>query len=584
MSSSRAAARLYRDFEKLFRLAALYQGKAKPLEQHTRVVDANLATFFKVPDAPQSFQFDFFMSGVYFQGGLIFQHETPESTLAYSLFCEGVQAIVITREITAQQLLNFCLKIREFFDKENEGQKDLASMLWKQTFPNLRIYLYNLLLESDKSGSGKGREADAQSELALQSGDAEVVRSVKSVDQWNERDKEWELPSGELAVQAMGQVEDLNEKQIDTMREELADVSLSDRAQKIVRFQQAEIESLAAELESYDENQVQFNLIAHQFSLLRTSSQLATDAFLSNLAKTIGAVVERFHGGILAFVLSEIDRLKSESKAAEGIQKISEFIQKGLKHPKRIQTLADSFSQANRVSICKALMKYLDDEGLFALIERVVDQGGAGKLEAFTMALVEHRTEEFVFSRLADRLLLPLIHSVQSAGSWKGRGTFLQRCLTHRSIEVVRSALPSIGGLKLSTADALRLFGRLNEGDRKVWVKSLLAEQDITHWGAFLQQIVKENSWMQSDEELMFLWVRAALDALGQQSLTAFEPFVAGRRLFFWAKFPREREAILLAAMQTRDKRLRSKLEEWVKRESQLLFQSSELKNRLRSQ
>jgi len=328
MSSQKHAEALYRDFEKLYRLAGLYQNNTRQMEKQLQFVDNNLVQHLLQPfGAGGKVQFDILMASVYHSGEEVFRSKTPEFTISYSLFYEGIKSLTFTGGLKAGELWDWILSVKDCLAQMQEDQ-DLASMLWRKSYPHIKVSLYSALV-SGASGA-KGDESDGgelTGALAFnisedsEEFEAEFLKEVLS-EEFSASNPdtpsglemiEWDLPDGDLVSKKLFSLGVMDDKASERLKKELADAAISDRAKGLVRFEREEVANLKQEIESYDQDQIQFNLVNFYLSLIEKEEGLSSktsEDLLQAVESIVQAIVQRFHSGLVLFVLQRLGKWK----------------------------------------------------------------------------------------------------------------------------------------------------------------------------------------------------------------------------------------------------------------------------------
>lgn len=602
MSDIKNAVRVYSDIEKLYRLLALYQGKREPLEKHLAIIRSRLDQNLRIESS--GIQFDFLMTGVFSGGEEVFRSDQLETTLAYSLFCEGVKALVLSSDLTEKEILEWCILIRSHIESsQNHREEDLASVLWKTPLPNVRVYLYNALLstsldgvltdEENKNewneGYNFGDVKDEFGELATDATKAALRDNNENKPSWYKRDEEWEIPSGNLILREVGMAEDLDMDKIKRLKEELADASVSDRARRLIRFDENELSNLRQEMETYDQNHVEFNLVAKDFLVLLQSQQAeASDSLLAlkSLTTLVDSVVSRFHAGLIVFIMKRLAELKTKEHAKDWHQQIETRIAEALTNTKNQKIVAEAFSMPARRTIAGQLLSFIKRDQRAVIFDFLQAAGesdeNAHGLQYFLEILVKKDPDiEQIFFQWGEGRLLELIPALKFL-PWDKKDHFYARCLSHRSVRVAEAVASQVGELNLSARDAWPLFARLSLVGKKTWIESLMKSSKPDVWRPFVREAIRSGKWIEDSYEYMLAWAKLGFQMLGPESLTLFEPIVSSRRLILWPKFPQERLAVLNAALQLVGPVWNEPIRNWASRESGVIFQDSGLKERLR--
>lgn len=592
MSSALKAARgIYRDVEKLYRLYGLYGHRLDQLEQHVKIVNANFKQNFREDQIEREWaQFDFLMSGVMFDGMEVFKPESPEMTFGYMLFCEGVKAILFSKGVDARDVLQWAARVRTFLDEQDVGkhqESDLASVLWKNPHPSIRVYLYNALLDIQKE------EQEAQIEQAgLLLVDEEAVQASDSKGvagdvEWHERDRDWELPSGELVYHQMAAAEDLKVDAVERLRAELADASVSERARKIFSFKTEDLEHLRQEMEMFDENHVAFNLLVQYFSVISRFGKQSQEnpivaSAVESLAQIARAIVDRFHGGLIVFYLKKIQELSAPGFNAESVAKLKNYLKEAVRKPSNILVLADALNEPARMKIAKQLVAFLEPKDWPLIFDALEISNREAGVKAFLQVLIDTADElDHELSKWGeDRIqkLVPYLDAVE----WADAPQFYVRCLRLRSAGLTKVLLPRLGELAMKPDEAKNLYDRLSQHDKILFLEGLLSPRSVKEWALFVRRQVEVLNWAKESADSASLWARLVFRFFGQNGFVVLAPIVQSRKLRFWPTYPKAREAILLVAMQSKDSLLKPKALAWAQEERNLIFQGRELKERLK--
>ncbi|MBN8555020.1 MAG: hypothetical protein J0L93_06205 [Deltaproteobacteria bacterium] len=581
---------VYRDIEKIYRLYALYSGRVQAMEPHVKLIDQSLAQHLRGKDADLDWmQFEFLMTAVQSQGENVFISKQPETTLSYALFCEGIRALLISKNISAREVLDWCTRIRKYFieiEKPEGSLLDLASVLWKNPHPHLRVYLFNSLLElKEVDPAAEGLELKNETGGLLDKDDDDLNNTGNnSKDEWHSRDMDWELPSGDLVFSQMDAEEDLLKDKLTHLKQQLSDASINDRAERIMRFQEAEIEALKNEIETYDQNHVEFNLLVQFFTTLSESSDatsLGNALILENLKKMASSIISRFHGGLILFFLKRLQDYQTAKGSDQVTESLKKSLMEALAKPDHLRLLAEALTDASRYKIAKQLVVYLSRESQSHLLDFLIDQQNKAGIQHFLMMLIETdpTLDQDIFQWGDQRLIqvLPVLQTIP----WSARSRFLIRCLRHRSLELNRAALPIIADLPIKSSEAMALYEKLSAHDRKILVDSFSNRPVLAEWAPFIQQVIRSGYWSLDNSDIALAWARAAFRYLGRRGFELLDPFVSSRKFILWPKFSVEREAALIAALQIKEPQLRAQVNQWAAREKGLFFQDSELKQKL---
>ncbi len=608
MKLSNRSVAVFRDFEKMFKLSGLYQGQKEALGHHVNLIGKSLSNTLDDPDFGEGVvQFDFLMTAVYSNGREIFRADRPELTMAYSLFCEGVKSILVSRGFSGAELYDWVQLLREHLRAGRNDQTDLASILWRNKFQHLRVSIYNALLEVEDIGSNPlGREEKTDVLESEESADELVEQSALAGDFANSkrlgqgklgpdeekagttikdaRDDFWSLPSAEK--RAAKTIKPLSEVDADRLRNYLADGAYSERARGILRFTSSELSPIRAEMESYDANQIEFNWMTRIFALLETSNAEASD-FLHFSRKQLEAVaqsiIQRFHPSLILYFLKRLSSVKSRAHLTQTVQEILDRIRKALENPDNQVLLLDALSSPEGKASAIQLLKLISADRWKVIMDLIIVRRNE-KVMIDVLDLIREREANFAdflwdlgFERLA--ALIPSVAVL----NWEGRGAFFSRCLLSRSPNVIQQSLPFLSIIQLPVDAALLAFQRSNHSNQRLWLEKLIADVAFPHWRDFVRALFAKQLWRNAPEDVAILMLKVFYRYLQAPCIKELRPFVETRRLIFWPAFPHERDLILSSLLTSRDRGLEPSRTELIQQESRLVFQSSSLRDRLRS-
>jgi|GEM_PF-6642111 len=593
MNLHKHAEAVYRDFEKLYRLSGIYKGNARQIDKQLKYIDNNLRVHISEGfGLGASIRFDILMSSVFFQGEEVFREKTPEFTLSYALFYEGVKSLIFTEGIRSTELFDWITTVKSALESGTDDEDDLASMLWRKSSPHIKVSLYNIFGDQEEDLTDlKNLELetddleDFEEAFIKEVYEAEFMEHNKGAETSLQAiDFAWDLPSGDLAIQKLGTLGVYDAKSADRMKRELGDLAVSDRAKKIIRFVPEEIAQLKRELESYDENQVEFNTIVRYLGLLELpESQIKSVSKLisSSVSQITQSVVKRFHAGLLLFILKRIKTWKDNDRLIKRYEEVEPEIKSSLSTEKNLKILAKAFGISNRVSIAKELFHFCDPKYYQYCFNVLIDRGSTNGQKNFLSILLEWKVPlETLIIGWGNKEIEAAI-PILSEEDWEHRHQFLVRCLRSRSPAITRLAIRYISKLRLDPKEAYRIYEHFNPSLRREYLSNLIQSSDLRLWKDFVSLSLQRDLWRSKDTDLMALWVSLSLKCLGIQAAECFENYVNARKFLLWPKFRTERETILSVAMSMNDARLGSKIKEWADKEKSLLFQSRELKHKL---
>lgn len=593
MSSHKQAAAVFRDFEKLYRLSGLYKGNAEQLRKQLSFVDNNLEANFRAEFGRSgSLRFDLLMSAVYYDGDEVFRAKTPEFTISYALFYEGIKSVSIKGGVTSQELFEFISTVKEVLSGDNEEQ-DLASVLWRRSTPNIKVSLYNLFTESGAAEEVSGLSLDEDS---IQEFEREFEKEVyqgefvgkKTIDEsWEEHDLDWELPSGDLFVAKMGAMGSVDSKAADRLKAELSDASYSDRAKNIIRFSSKEVGALKAEMESFDENQVQFNTLIHLLPAFETpglEKAKKLHEFLSQSIKGIvKSVIGRFHGGLILFSLDRFKKWNADESLRSRHEVIIPELVDSLVADKNLEVLGEAFGASGKLKIAQELLEYCSSDHFQRIFSHLVYIKNRSAQKNFLLSLLKRGEplEQLLPGWDEENLMAGV--SIVAEFDWEERNTFLLRCLRMKKPKIVDQILSQISVVEMQTGESGVLFGKLSAGLKRRWLESLLKAEVAGHWRGFVKKGIETDLWRQDGEEMMALWVALAFKYLERQAFNSFEEYIRTRRWVLWPKFSQERSVILEVALSQRSPAMKTFGKDIFKAESGVFFQSAELKEKLKA-
>lgn len=603
MKSEARSAAVYRDFEKLYKLAALYQGNTKQLEPHVMNVDAMLQKTLNDSETSETvIQFDFLMSAVFSDGTEIFKPSAPELTMAYALFCEGVRSIITVKGLKGQEILEWCLLIRKTLDPSKKQEVDLASILWRNRFSHLRIQVFNALLNLEEIGLRENsKELDAfrveeesvdeilQREQ-LQTGPIRKFSVGPSSLQMSRgltemqaiRDEWWSLPSAQrFAHTSIG----LEEKDVDRLRNQLADASYSERAKNLVRFSMEEVSALRSELEAYDANHIEFNLLSQTLSIFESSTLPSPhlQAYgLKVLENTLKSVIDRFHAGLILFLIRRLGPLKSRSDLKDFVANLVRMVREALQKDESRRLLLESLETPEGRKTGFELLGFVSKEEWPILIDILIAEKRTTGLEGFLRFLQKsnQKIDEALLAFGVQRLvhLIPLLRSID----WEGRQAFILRCLRSNQAQVADAAIDFLSDIELPPDQAFALFQKLSTAS-KIKFLQIISERNTEVWKPFARLFLRSHSWKIYPDEISVPLLRFVILSLHDEALSALSPFIESRRWGFFPLYPVERNLVLSVLANLRSPQLRTKLTPILSREAGVFFQSRKLKERLRS-
>ncbi len=562
---------VYSDLEKLHRVIGYYDGqKLKPLEIHEKFISENLDRTIRAPEQYiKSFQFDLFMTHAALSNEKVFTTDKPETSLLYLLFSEGIKSLIILRDVSAIEFKEWCILVRETLVALDAGQsKDLASVLWKTPFRNLRARIYNSLMDLQET-------QDPQD-------DSEKAKKTKP-SQWHKRDMEWDSPSGETVIRSEEASEGVSADILTSFRKATISRRRNPTNQTVLRVQNSELDLLSSEMSSYDTNQVDFNLLSWTQNLIQGTEtyEPETEKIVEALNLEIAeAVIKRFHPSLILVLLEMIKNLPT-NKFSTLKSKLNQKIVETLANKDIIHKLIDALRDPDRAIIAQKLFPQIPEDQIGSVFDYYIYKSNREGLLITLKALLDRPKSavDLLLSWNEIRLskIIPLVDELD----WKDKDEFLIKALKNKHPEVVNLASKFILKLNIKADHALDIYRKLSEASKEVWIRQFFERPPQTNWKDFIQKIFSNHFWKNDSFELRNLWIQSAFNYFDIYAFDFFEIFVKPRRWIFWAKYPELREQILSIALGLKNDRLKPKVYEWAEREKGLLFQNEELKNRL---
>jgi len=301
--------KVYNDLEKFHRVIGYYEGQEiKPLEIHERHINLSLEQNLRqAEEYIRRIQYDLKLTEVSCDNRIVYRPDKLEASLVYSLFSEGIQSLVCLRDLTASEVRDWCLLIRgTLLDFDRGGLEDLASVLWKAPFRNLRSRVYNSLLD-----------------LAAE----EPPRRLKEVktkldNSWHTRDQEWVVPEASNVVRSESAHQAVDAVSINKNYQRLSSPEIREEEEDgALKLDTLELSILSEEMASYDENQVQFNLLNMLISSLLElpdGSSKLRNSIVSRLQSLTTAIVMRFQPGLMLHLIDQIEKMSANHLATVG--------------------------------------------------------------------------------------------------------------------------------------------------------------------------------------------------------------------------------------------------------------------------
>jgi len=607
MNDPKLAAATFKDIEKLYRLLGVYSGNVRQCEKHIEFIDKNFLKNVREPLKNGGFyDYDLLMTSVYSDGQEVFSSKNPEFTLSHALFCEGLKSLVIRNQITAQELVEWMMTIRNILiEKEqasddDEPKEDLASVLWRKNSPNIQIALYNQLMLSDRGGRDLTKfniDEDTDSfeaqfiREALRSDDGgagvitnetQATLQTKLDTSWLVKDERWQIPGGDELLKNLGALGQKDPKLMEKLRAELGDAALSDKAKKIIRFQNEELGRLRKEVEHLDQTQIDFNSLIHYISMLEAappSDWSSLNFGVAGFMDVIRSVVDRFHPGLILFILRKIEKWSTRERYKELYAIIQKELAGCLNREENLKNIATAFFSDQRRDLAKDLLKLVDMKYVPFMIEHLFKERMESAVKPLIMALLQfnYKIEDEIFKWSEEAILLAFPAVVEIPFSQ--RPELVGRALRNRSPRIRQMAVKFVGLSKMEAGQAVSLFERLDGPSQRTWLESILSMPPSEDWRGFVAGMIRANRWNTFGEHASALFVRLTFKYMGKPAVEVFSPWVSARKFVLWPKFPQERETILRVALTQKEIANLNEVRDWARKERGVLFQNSELKD-----
>jgi hypothetical protein len=493
--------RLYFDLEKFHRIIGYYEGqKIKPLEVHEKHISGDLEKFFRAPDQYiRRMQFDLFMTNVLWEQHRIFETDKPEATLLYLLFAEGIKSLVLLRDLSALEIKEWCVLVRDtLVALDNGDSKDLASVLWKTPFRNLRTRIYNSLMDLTETRREK-REQDAiaQGQPISSASSAPIARSQTEVG-WHEKDSEWDVPSAENVQRSIEASRSMGSEEFCRLKDHLSSTSEKTYSNPILQISDHELELLSGEMSMYDQSHVEFNLLSWNLSVLDGSfgcdpeTEKHIEESLSQLTRSF---VSRFHPGLILHLMDHIDSLK-QARFESLRDRLKKVLEEAVSTPSNIKQLIDSLRDPTRARLSQRLFPFVSREQLPSVVDFYLEKKDEANLLIFLGTLFKRDLplSEILTSWGEERLskILPLFNQIQ----WDQKNEFLIKSLRSKFPQVVKEASYYILKLKMKPDHAYDIFRKLPAEILELWIKTLRDSPHSEDWKGFVETVAKSELWL----------------------------------------------------------------------------------------
>lgn len=576
--------RVYGHIERLYRLCSFYDGKRQPLEGRARLCDRDFEKIFRADhSAPSHLVFDLTYTGVEVNGAEVFVPPRLESSFCYLLMVEGIKSVVVMNQVTATELLDWCLDVQNYLKNGSSDEDDLAFFLWKGNYANIRVRLYSALTGSEAPTAIATEGADRGTQISTMT-DGALVTGGAVVSDWHKRDKIWQLPEGQYQANRLSiSLNDWESISLKGVKQQLSDAAYHEGASRIIGFEQAELIQVQEELDSFDQAHVDFNLLNQDLEVLKSNAlPPSTSEFtLSQLRRLIDDIVKLFQPALLTFLLKKLNEKWAESAKALR-DHFSEKLTKSLEGERHQSALAQALCQRERAPRAMELIALIRPElweKFFFFLSTYRQPEATAK---FFQVLLRRG------AKLGDLLFKWGSHAVELGleaipfFEWPDRAQFLRRCLHHSDPSVVSLALRELPRVTLSERDFKKAFLALSPELQEEALKGLLRSNLSESWMKVIRNLT-EAGWMFEFSEPVFLsWMELTRSRLGHVVWKKFLPLLQERTFGFVPKYPKERKLLLLFAAEVSDPQMPAELCKIFREEAQNLLQSSDLRRKLK--
>ncbi len=566
---------VYRDLEKFYRVMGYYEGQeVKPLESHEKFIQQSLEDSLRHPsEYIRRIQYDLNMHEALCQRRIVFSTEKPEASLLYSLFSEGIQSLIALRDLTALDMKDWCLLVRQTLIEFDEGNnKDLATALWRTPSRNIRTRIYNSLL-------------DLEAQLKHEKKDDAEEAPVK----WHDRDQEWDLPDGESVQRDKSAHENLKASDLKKVRSHLDSLELNAALPPGLQLNAEEVSLLSNELSAFDSNHVDFNLLNLSLSFLQSSqsenlgAKKYTEKILLNLCQ---AVVSRFQPSLIHLLIEELKNL-DPTRLKDLKEKLEKSITDTLANPANQKRLISSLRDPSRAKVTKKLLPLLTPKQFPAIIDFYLSAKDEEGLLDFLKTIVERDLplDQIFLGWGEDRLaaVFPCFRDLH----WDHKNDFIKRIVRSPYPKLVKQASYYLPSLTFEPDQAVSLYRNLPDETKEVWLNVLSMAALTATWKEFLGALFQSSAWLagsnsSAQNKLASGWMEVAFKTFRRNMIPWLLPWISGRKFFFWPKYPEAREICLKALVQKKDLREAAEVQELLSREAKVRFQSAELAEQLK--
>lgn len=556
---------IYSDIEKYHRVLGYYKYlENKPIDLHQSFIDKNLEVFLRPPDNyVRRFRYQLGPSEVSSEKQIVFRAEKPEISLTFSLFSEGVHSLSVLRELRAAELGRWCQLIEDSIeDFERGGDDDLASILWRFPFRNIRTKIANGLTD-------------------LASGVKQDFINDPST--WHGRDSEWTLPSAENLQRHTEASQPLGAQWLQESISRLSNRECIDESQSSIRLQDSEILAISEELSGFDENQVDFNFLNLCFTCFRDPESIQNKLLIDSFYQCIDSILNRFQPSLILYLLEKIENSNlSENLLVETKDKLSQSLMK----PENEHQLLSSLMDGERAVLTRRLFPYLSATQIPNIIRFLIEQNDKDAIVLFLKDVLKLHSDfdKLIFSLGWMTLvkILPLFRQLD----WPSKYEFLFRCLKSPHSELVKMASHYVAGMKVNSREAIDIYAKSSDETKEIWQRALLEAKPEQKWKKFVSEICESSQWLKAENHLIrnrlaLGWIQCLIKYEGENAISILSPLVLKRKYVFFPQFPEAREIILNSLLDSQVLKKSNHLNRLIQNEAKLRFQSKELKVRL---
>ncbi len=283
-------------------------------------------------------------------------------------------------------------------------------------------------------------------------------------------------------------------------------------------------------MEHLDQTQLDFNALVHYIEILECAPPSGWSSLgyaLGGFNEVMKSVVDRFHPGLILFVLKKIEKWSTRERYQELYSKIGGELRKCINLEENIKNIASAFYFEQKRSLATELLKFVDRKYVPFMIQYMLDERLDLGVKPFAEALLrtDYKIEEEFFLWPEDLQVscIPLLAEI----NFSQRGEWLSRAMRNRSGRVRQVAVRYVALAKLDPVQSIGLFERLDSSSQKIWLESLLTNPINESWKPFVSGLIKSGKWTSWPEEISSLFVRLVFKYMGKPAIEVFEPWVS---------------------------------------------------------